>query len=261
MNKVITQIDSRGIAQVTLNNPDKHNAFDDQMIIQLTEAFHTVAANPDVRIMLLKSEGKSFSAGADLEWMKRMASYSYQQNLNDARALAAMLKALHQMPIPTIARVQGAAFGGAIGLISCCDIALASSNASFALSEVKIGLVPSTISPYVIAAIGERHAKRYFMTAERFDTNTALQISLVHEAVEEQFLDDKVEQLITAILSNGPEAVVAAKQLVFAVSGKAIDSSLIEHTCEVIAGIRVSAQGQEGLSAFLDKRKPHWLKD
>ena len=261
MNKVITQIDSRGIAQVTLNNPDKHNAFDDQMIIQLTEAFHTVAANPDVRIMLLKSEGKSFSAGADLEWMKRMASYSYQQNLNDARALAAMLKALHQMPIPTIARVQGAAFGGAIGLISCCDIALASSNASFALSEVKIGLVPSTISPYVIAAIGERHAKRYFMTAERFDTNTALQISLVHEAVEEQFLDDKVEQLITAILSNGPEAVVAAKQLVFAISGKAIDSSLIEHTCEVIAGIRVSAQGQEGLSAFLDKRKPHWLKD
>ena len=261
MNKVITQIDSRGIAQVILNNPDKHNAFDDQMIIELTNAFNALAANANVRIMLLKSEGKSFSAGADLEWMKRMASYSYQQNLNDARALAAMLKALHQMPIPTIARVQGAAFGGAIGLISCCDIALASSNASFALSEVKIGLVPSTISPYVIAAIGERHAKRYFMTAERFDANTALQISLVHEAVEEQFLDDKVEQLITAILSNGPEAVVAAKQLVFAVSGKAIDSSLIEHTCEVIAGIRVSAQGQEGLSAFLDKRKPHWLKD
>ena len=261
MNKVITQIDSRGVAQVTLNNPDKHNAFDDQMIIELTNAFNALAANANVRIMLLKSEGKSFSAGADLEWMKRMASYSYQQNLNDARALAAMLKALHQMPIPTIARVQGAAFGGAIGLISCCDIALASSNASFALSEVKIGLVPSTISPYVIAAIGERHAKRYFMTAERFDTNTALQISLVHEAVEEQFLDDKVEQLITAILTNGPEAVVAAKQLVFAVSGKAIDSSLIEHTCEVIAGIRVSAQGQEGLSAFLDKRKPHWLKD
>ncbi len=261
MDKVITQIDSRGVAQVTLNNPDKHNAFDDQMIIELTNAFNALAANANVRIMLLKSEGKSFSAGADLDWMKRMASYSYQQNLNDARALAAMLKALHQMPIPTIARVQGATFGGAVGLISCCDIALASSNASFALSEVKIGLVPSTISPYVIAAIGERHAKRYFMTAERFDANTALQIDLVHEAVEKSLLDDKVEQLITAILSNGPEAVVAAKQLVFAVSGKAVDSSLIEHTCEVIAGIRVSAQGQEGLSAFLDKRKPNWLKD
>ncbi len=261
MDKVTTQIDSRGVARVTLNNPDKHNAFDDQMIIELTNAFNALAANANVRIMLLKSEGKSFSAGADLDWMKRMASYSYQQNLNDARALAAMLKALHQMPIPTIARVQGATFGGAVGLISCCDIALASSNASFALSEVKIGLVPSTISPYVIAAIGERHAKRYFMTAERFDANTALQIDLVHEAVEKSLLDDKVEQLITAILSNGPEAVVAAKQLVFAVSGKAVDSSLIEHTCEVIAGIRVSAQGQEGLSAFLDKRKPNWLKD
>ena len=261
MDKVITQIDSRGIARVILNNPDKHNAFDDQMIIKLTEAFEAVATNSDVRIMLLQSEGKSFSAGADLGWMKRMARYSYQQNLSDAHALAAMLKALHQMPIPTIARVQGAAFGGALGLISCCDIAVASSKASFALSEVKIGLVPSTISPYVIAAIGERHAKRYFMTAERFDANTALQISLVHEAVEERFLDDKVEQLITMILSNGPEAVVAAKQLVFAISGKAIDSTLIEHTCEVIAGIRVSAQGQEGLNAFLDKRKPHWLKD
>ena len=261
MNKVITQIDSRGVAQVTLNNPDKHNAFDDQMIIELTNAFNALAANANVRIMLLKSEGKSFSAGADLEWMKRMASYSYQQNLNDARALAAMLKALHQMPIPTIARVQGAAFGGAVGLVSCCDIALASSNASFALSEVKIGLVPSTISPYVIAAIGERHAKRYFMTAERFDANTALQIDLVHEAVEKSLLDDKVEQLVTAILSNGPEAVAVAKQLIFAVSGKPIDSSLIEDTCEVIAGIRVSPQGQEGLSAFLDKRKPNWLKD
>ena len=261
MNKVITQIDSRGIAQVILNNPDKHNAFDDQMIIELTNAFNALAANANVRIMLLKSEGKSFSAGADLEWMKRMASYSYQQNLNDAHALAAMLKALHQMPIPTIARVQGAAFGGAVGLVSCCDIALASSNASFALSEVKIGLVPSTISPYVIAAIGERHAKRYFMTAERFDANTALQIELVHEAVEKSLLDDKVEQLVTAILSNGPEAVAVAKQLIFAVSGKPIDSKLIEHTCEVIAGIRVSPQGQEGLSAFLDKRKPNWLKD
>lgn len=261
MDKVITQIDSRGVAQVTLNNPDKHNAFDDQMIIELTNAFNALAANTNVRIMLLKSEGKSFSAGADLDWMKRMASYSYQQNLNDARALAAMLKALHQMPIPTIARVQGAAFGGAVGLVSCCDIALASSNASFALSEVKIGLVPSTISPYVIAAIGERHAKRYFMTAERFDANTAVQIELVHEAVEKSLLDDKVEQLVTAILSNGPEAVAVAKQLIFAVSGKPINSKLIEHTCEVIAGIRVSPQGQEGLSAFLDKRKPNWLKD
>ncbi|MBT5104398.1 MAG: enoyl-CoA hydratase/isomerase family protein [Porticoccaceae bacterium] len=261
MDKVTTQIDNRGVAQVTLNNPNKHNAFDDQMIIQLTDAFNSITANPAVRIMLLTSEGKSFSAGADLSWMKRMAGYSYQENLNDAHALAAMLKTLHQIPIPTIARVQGAAFGGAVGLISCCDIAVASSKASFALSEVKIGLVPSTISPYVIAAIGERQAKRYFMTAERFDPNTAMQIGLVHEAVDEQLLDDKIEQLVGAILSNGPEAVAAAKQLVFAVSGKAIDSPLIEHTSEIIAGIRVSGQGQEGLNAFLEKRKPNWLKD
>jgi methylglutaconyl-CoA hydratase len=168
---------------------------------------------------------------------------------------------LNEMPQPTIARVQGAAFGGALGLISCCDIAVAATTATFALSEVKIGLVPATISPYVIAAIGERYAKRYFMTAERFDGNTALQMSLVHETVEEQQLDKKIEQLVTSILSNGPEAVVAAKQLISKVSGEVIDSTLIEHTCEVIAGIRVSTQGQEGLSAFLGKRKPNWLKD
>ena len=148
-----------------------------------------------------------------------------------------------------------------MGLISCCDIAVASSNASFALSEVKIGLIPATISPYVIAAIGERHAKRYFMTAERFDTNTAQQINLVHEVVDELVLDAKVEQLISTLLNNGPEAVTAAKQLVLSISGKTIDPPLIEHTCEVIAGIRVSTQGQEGLTAFLDKRKPNWLKD
>ena len=172
-----------------------------------------------------------------------------------------MLQMLNEMPQPTIARVQGAAFGGALGLISCCDIAVAATTASFALSEVKIGLVPATISPYVIAAIGDRYAKRYFMTAERFDGNTALQMSLVHETVEEQQLDKKIEQLVTSILINGPEAVVAAKQLISKVSGEVIDSTLIEHTCEVIAGIRVSTQGQEGLSAFLDKRKPNWLKD
>ena len=261
MEKIVTEIDSRGVAKVTLNNPSKHNAFDDYMINQLCNAFTAIAENSDVRLMILASEGQSFSAGADLDWMKRMAAYSYEENLEDAKALAGMLKMLNEMPQPTIARVQGAAFGGALGLISCCDIAVAATTANFALSEVKIGLVPATISPYVIAAIGERYAKRYFMTAERFDGNTALQMSLVHETVEEQQLDKKIEQLVTSILSNGPEAVVAAKQLISKVSGEVIDSTLIEHTCEVIAGIRVSTQGQEGLSAFLGKRKPNWLKD
>jgi len=261
MNKVSTLIDSRGVAQVTLNNPDKHNAFDDHIIGQLTDAFKAVADNSAVRVMLLASEGKSFSAGADLEWMKRMASYSYQENFKDAQALAEMLKTLHQIPQPTIARVQGAAFGGAIGLISCCDMAVGSSNASFALSEVKIGLVPATISPYVMAAIGERAARRYFMTAERFDAQIAKTIGLLNEVVDIENLDTQLSQLIDLLLANGPDAVKAAKKLASDVSGKAITKELIDHTCEVIADIRVSQQGQEGLNAFLDKRKPNWLKD
>jgi len=260
MDKVMTEIDSLGVARITLNNPDKHNAFDDQIIGQLTEAFVAIASNSDVRVMVLGSEGKSFSAGADLEWMKRMASYSYDENLRDASALALMLKTLNQMPQPTIARVQGAAFGGAVGLVSCCDMAVAATNASFSLSEVKIGLVPATISPYVIAAIGERWARRYFLTAERFDAQRAMQIGLVNEAVNAEQLDQQINSLIEALLVNGPEAVMAAKQLVFDVSGKPIDQNLIDHSCEVIAAIRVSEQGQEGLNAFLEKRKPHWTK-
>ena len=253
MDKVMTEIDSLGVARITLNNPDKHNAFDDQIIGQLTEAFVAIASNSDVRVMVLGSEGKSFSAGADLEWMKRMASYSYDENLRDASALALMLKTLNQMPQPTIARVQGAAFGGAVGLVSCCDMAVAATNASFSLSEVKIGLVPATISPYVIAAIGERWARRYFLTAERFDAQRAMQIGLVNEAVNAEQLDQQINSLIEALLVNGPEAVMAAKQLVFDVSGKPIDQNLIDHSCEVIAAIRVSEQGQEGLNAFLEK--------
>jgi len=261
MNRVITDIDDLGVAWVRLNNPDRHNAFDDQIIGQLTEAFAEVAGNPNVRVMVLGSEGKSFSAGADLGWMKRMASYSYEENLRDAGALALMLKTLNYMPQPTIARVQGAAFGGAVGLVSCCDMAVAASAANFSLSEVKIGLVPATISPYVIAAIGQRAARRYFVTAERFNAHRALQLGLVNEVVDAEQLDQEVDRLVEAVLANGPEAVIAAKQLVFDVAGKPIDQQLIDSTCESIAAIRVSAQGQEGLQAFLQKRKPHWLKD
>ncbi|MDB3966714.1 enoyl-CoA hydratase/isomerase family protein [Porticoccaceae bacterium] len=261
MNRVITDIDDLGVAWVRLNNPDKHNAFDDQIIGQLTEAFAEVAGNPNVRVMVLGSEGESFSAGADLGWMKRMASYSYKENLRDAGALALMLKTLNYMPQPTIARVQGAAFGGAVGLVSCCDMAVAASAANFSLSEVKIGLVPATISPYVIAAIGQRAARRYFVTAERFNAHRALQLGLVNEVVDAEQLDQEVDRLVEAVLANGPEAVIVAKQLVFDVAGKPIDQQLIDSTCESIAAIRVSEQGQEGLQAFLQKRKPHWLKD
>ncbi len=261
MDKVITDIDDHGVARVRLNNPDKHNAFDDEIIGELTEAFVTIADNSNVRVMVLGSEGKSFSAGADLEWMKRMASYSYDENLRDASALALMLKTLNEIPQPTIARVQGAAFGGAVGLISCCDMAVAASAASFSLSEVKIGLVPATISPYVIAAIGQRAARRYFVTAERFDAHRALQLGLVNEVVDAEQLDQEIDRLINTLLANGPEAVTGAKQLVFDVAGKPIDQQLIDATCETIAAIRVSEQGQEGLQAFLERRKPQWIKN
>ena len=259
MSKVITEIDELGVARVRICNPDKHNAFDDEIIELLAEAFTGIASTQDVRVMLLESEGKSFSAGADLAWMQRMVEYSYTENLHDSKALAEMLRLLNFMPQPTIARIQGAAFGGAVGLVSCCDMAIASSAATFSLSEVKIGLVPATISPYVIAAIGEREARRYFLTAERFDAHRAMQIGLVNEVIDAEQLDNKVNQLVEAVLANGPNAVMAAKQLVFAVSGKPIDQSLIDHTCEVIAAMRVSEQGQEGLDAFLEKRKPIWL--
>jgi len=260
MDRVITDIDDLGVARVRLNNPDKHNAFDDQIIDELTEAFVAIADNSNVRVMVLGSEGKSFSAGADLEWMKRMASYSYEENLRDASALALMLKTLNEIPQPTIARVQGAAFGGAVGLVSCCDMAVAASAASFSLSEVKIGLVPATISPYVIAAIGQRAVRRYFVTAERFDAHRAMEIGLVNEVVDAEQLDQEIARLIDAVLANGPEAIIAAKRLVFDIAGKPIDQQLIDSTCETIAAIRVSEQGQEGLQAFLEKRKPHWLK-
>ena len=260
MDKVITDIDDHGVARVRLNNPDKHNAFDDEIIGELTEVFVAIADNSNVRVMVLGSEGKSFSAGADLEWMKRMASYSYEENLRDASALALMLKTLNEIPQPTIARVQGAAFGGAVGLVSCCDMAVAASAASFSLSEVKIGLVPATISPYVIAAIGQRAVRRYFVTAERFDAHRAMEIGLVNEVVDAEQLDQEIARLIDAVLANGPEAIIAAKRLVFDIAGKPIDQQLIDSTCETIAAIRVSEQGQEGLQAFLEKRKPHWLK-
>ena len=261
MDKVITDIDDHGVAQVRLNNPDKHNAFDDEIIGELSEAFVAIVDNSNVRVMVLGSEGKSFSAGADLEWMKRMASYSYDENLRDASALALMLKTLNEIPQPTIARVQGAAFGGAVGLVSCCDMAVAASAASFSLSEVKIGLVPATISPYVIAAIGQRAARRYFVTAERFDAHRALQLGLVNEVVDAEQLDQEIDRLINTLLANGPEAVTGAKQLVFDVAGKPIDQQLIDATCETIAAIRVSEQGQEGLQAFLERRKPQWIKN
>jgi methylglutaconyl-CoA hydratase len=262
---VTSHIDARGVATVTLNNPDKHNAFDDVIIAQLTAAFTAIAADENVRVMLLTSLGRSFSAGADLNWMKRMCSYTYEENLRDAKALALMLKTLNFMPQPTIARVQGAAFGGAVGLVSCCDMAVGGPRALFSLSEVKIGLIPATISPYVVAAIGSRASRRYFTTAERFDGQTALALGLLSELVAEDELDKRIGDLVEQLLSNSPAAVAQAKTLVFDVAEQAINNdassdALIAMTSARIAAIRVSDEGQEGLNAFIQKRPATWTQ-
>lgn len=258
---VHTDISAQGVATVTLNNPDKHNAFDDAIIAQLTEQFKAIADNKDVRIMVLASTGKSFSAGADLSWMKRMASYSYEENLRDANALATMLHTLNFMPQTTIAKIQGAAFGGAVGLASCCDIVIASNKASFCLSEVKLGLIPATISPYVVAAIGLKASRRYFQTAERFFADKAKLMGLVDEIVFPEALDTEAERLITCLLANGPAATKAAKQLAFDVAYKDIDHALMAETSAQIAAIRVSEEGQEGLTSFFEKRSPSWQQE
>lgn len=260
-NTVTTDISKKGVARVTLNRPEKHNAFDDTIIAELRDAFDSLAQRNDVRVVVLASEGKNFSAGADLAWMKRMAEYDYGHNMKDAEALAGMLGALYALPQPTIARVQGAAFGGAVGLVSCCDMAVASEGASFSLSEVKIGLIPATISPYVIRAIGERAARRYFVTGERFRAGEALRLGLVSEVVADDQVDSALEQLVEAILGNSPQAVRASKDLIASVAGEPITPTLIEDTCARIAHIRVSEEGQEGLDAFLNKRTPSWKQD
>jgi methylglutaconyl-CoA hydratase len=255
---VLLQISERGIATVILNNPAKHNAFDDKIIDELTAAFEQVSNKKDVRVMILAATGKNFCAGGDLAWMKRMANYSYDENLKDSKALAKMFKTLNFLTVPTIARVQGVAFGGGVGLVSCCDMAVATPDASFSLSEVNIGLIPAVISPYVVGAIGQRAARRYFITAERFDSQTALKLGLVSKVVKKEQLDHETDKLAATLLANSPAAIDAAKQLIFDVTGRILDDELIDFTCERIAEIRVSAEGQEGLTAFLEKRKPTW---
>lgn len=255
---ILFEIDSAGVATVTMNRPDVHNAFDDAIILRLIDVFEQVARNPKVRVMVLQSTGKSFCAGADLNWMKRMAGYSFEQNVADANSLAKMLHTLASLPKPTIAKVKGAAFGGAVGLVACCDIAIASRLSKFCLSEVKLGLTPATISPYVINAIGERESRRYFMTAEVFSARRARRLGLINEAVTEEELDGEVDSIISHILKNGPMAVAAAKQLIADVKNEPISDELIEKTSLRIASMRVSEEGQEGINAFLEKRSPSW---
>ena len=247
------------VATLRMNRPDVHNAFDDALIAALTVEMVRLEQLPAVRVIVLAANGKSFSAGADLNWMRRMAKYSRTDNLRDAEALAGLMRTLAGISKPTIARVQGAAFGGGVGLVACCDIAIASSDATFSLSEVRLGLIPSVISPYVIAAIGEREARRYFLTAERFDAVEARRIGLVHEVTDAAALDATIARIVGHLLKGGPQALGAAKKLIADVSRRPMDEKLAKETASRIASIRVEREGQEGLAAFLDKRAPDWI--
>lgn len=259
MASLLTSLDERGVATLTLNRPDVHNAFDDAVIADLIAALDTYARHPDARLLVLRAEGKSFSAGADLGWMKRMASYSREDNLADARELERLMRSLYDFPKPTIAVVQGAAYGGAVGLVSCCDIAIASENASFSLSEAKLGLAPAVISPFVVAAMGARQASRYFLTAERFSAATARETGLVHEVVTAEALPEAQETLLATLLANGPVALMACKALLRKVAA-ATSPEIATYTTELIASLRTSQEGQEGLGAFFEKRPPAWQK-
>lgn len=251
----------KGVASVTLNRPAVHNAFDDALIARLTEALREVGDDPGVRVVVLRGAGKSFSAGADLNWMQRMADYSRTQNLADAMGLAQLLRTLDTLPRPTIAAVHGAAFGGGVGLVAACDIAVAAETSAFSLSEVRLGLIPAVISPYVVAAIGARQARRYFLTAERFDAGEARRMGLVHEVTMPDALEARVATIAAELLRGGPGALGAAKNLVAAVSGRPVDTALMADTARRIADIRAGEEAREGVGAFLEKRKPRWFPE
>jgi len=247
------------VATITLNRPEVRNAFNDEVIPELTRAFTELGARDDVRAIVLAANGPAFCAGADLNWMRRMADYTRAENLADAGALAEMLRAIFHCPKPTVAKVQGDVYAGGTGLVAACDIAVAVDTAHYCLSEVKLGLIPATISPYVIRAMGTRAAHRYFLTAERFGAAEALRIGFVHEVVGADALDTKVAEIVGALVNAGPEVVKACKRLVIDVAGREIDAALIAATVEGIANIRASAEGREGVASFLNKRKPNWL--
>jgi methylglutaconyl-CoA hydratase len=256
------QIELTGkVATIWMNRPDMHNAFDEILIAELTAACIALDDDQDVRVVVLAGRGKSFSAGADLNWMKRAANNGVDDNLNDARALARMLRVLAEMKKPTIARVQGAALGGGTGLTAACDIAVASTKAFFATSEVKFGIIPSAISPYVVRAIGARQAYRYFQSAERIDAARARELGLVHETVEPEQLDAKVQEIVAALIAGGPLAQSAAKDLIRAVDNQPINDNVVEDTAHRIARLRATPEAKDGIAAFLDKRQPGWLAE
>jgi methylglutaconyl-CoA hydratase len=248
------------VARVFLNRPDVRNAFNDGVIAELTAAFTQLGADPGLRAIVLGGHGKAFCAGADLSWMRAMADYSWEQNRADAQALADMLWTLYSCPVPVVGRIQGDCYAGGVGLAAVCDVLVASDAAAFCLSEAKLGLLPGTISPYVVRALGEQASRRYFVTAERFSAAQAHALGFVHELCTADMLDTKVDEIVAALCANGPMALRACKRLVQEVAGAPITQALREDTAKRIADIRASDEGREGVQAFLHKRKPGWLQ-
>jgi methylglutaconyl-CoA hydratase len=242
-----------------MSRPNVHNAFDENLIAELNAALHQLQGDPEARVVVLSGRGSSFSAGADLNWMERAAGYTAAENLRDARALAEMLRTLAQLPKPTLARVHGAALGGGLGLVAACDIAVASSATYFAASEVRLGLIPATIAPYVISAIGKRQAHRYFLTGERFSARRAAEIGLVHEVTEPERLDLAVNGIVDALLAGGPLAQGAVKDLIRDVTAAQDADSLPERTAQRIAALRATPEALDGIGAFLRKQSPGWM--
>lgn len=247
------------VATVTLNRPDLRNAFNEGAIAELARVFDELGRNDAVRAIVLAANGPSFCAGADLNWMKKMAGYSHDENEADAMRLADMLRTIYLCPKPTVARVQGDCYAGGMGLVAACDIVVVSETAGFCLSEVKLGLIPATISPYVIKAMGEQAARRYFITAERFDAAEAQRIGVAHTVVAPEALDATVAGIVKALVNNSPHAVRQAKTLVREIVGQPVDDALLRDTAGRIAAIRASTEGREGVASFLEKRKPTWI--
>jgi methylglutaconyl-CoA hydratase len=258
MDTIEACVNQERIATVTLNRPDVRNAFNDAMIAEIAQAFAELGQNSEVRVIVLAASGPAFCAGADLGWMKKMAGYSREENRADATRLAQMLHIVYSCPKPVVAKVQGDCYAGGMGLVAACDIAVAAEHANFCLSEVKLGLIPATISPYVIRAMGQSAARRYFLTAERFSAQEAFRTGLVHAVVESGALDATTRDLVDALVANSPNAMREAKRLVHDIADQPLTDALIADTAERIADVRASDDGQEGLRSFLEKRKPRW---
>lgn len=249
-----------GVAMVTLNRPEMHNALEENLIRELTRMFDMLGSDPSIRMVLLKANGASFCAGADINWMQRSASYNREENIAEAQNLALMMKTLYEFPKPVVGMVQGAAVGGGVGIVACCDIVVASDASSFRLSEVKLGLAPAIISPYVVRAIGLRASQRYFLTAEPFSATEAKNLGLIHEIVPDRMMQAAAAKLVERIMLGGPRAQMASKDLLRRVADSSLDDDLIGFTVELISRLRASPEGREGLAAFLEKRTPSWPK-